>query len=161
MAILVVRTDEDPILRKKSREVTQFDESLKSFVEDMFETMYSYQGVGLAAVQVGRLRRVIVVDDYDGRKYAMVNPEIIEESGCEVGTEGCLSIPGKIGEVERFTSIKVKYQDLEGEEEILEAEAFLARIIQHELDHLNGVLYTDRAENVRVATEEEYEEVEE
>lgn len=161
MAILVVRTDEDPILRKKSRKVEQFDEGLVSFAEDMFETMYAAQGVGLAAVQVGRLRRIVVIDDYQGNKFALVNPEIIEESGCEMGTEGCLSIPGKVGDVERFTNIKVKYQTLQGEEKVLEAEEFLARIIQHELDHLDGVLYTDRAEDVRLATVEEYEEVEE
>lgn len=156
MAILVVRTDEDPILRKKSREVNRFDDELKLFIDDMYETMYDSNGVGLAAVQVGRLRRILVVDDYDGNKMALVNPEILDESGCEIGTEGCLSVPGKIGEVERSTKIKVKHQTPEGEEAILEAEDFFARIIQHELDHLNGVLYTDRAENVRIATEEDF-----
>lgn len=148
MAIRKIRTDEDPILRKKSREIQIFDEKLKDLVDDMYETMYEAQGVGLAAVQVGLLRRLFVVDDYEGHKDVFINPRIEKNEGCQEGFEGCLSVPEKMGKVERAEKIHVVYQDLQGAEKSIEAEGFFARIIQHENDHLDGILYTDRAKEV-------------
>lgn len=148
MAIRKIRTDKDPILRKKSKMVTNFNDRLKILIEDMYETMDLAEGVGLAAPQVGILKRVIVIDnrdEEDGKRFYMVNPEIIEKEGEEVSVEGCLSVPGKHGTVKRAKDVKVKYNDLSGEEKIMEAEDFLARILQHEIDHLDGILYTDKA----------------
>lgn len=158
MAIRKIRTDEDPILRKKSKLVSNYNDRLKVLVDDMYETMDVAYGVGLAAPQVGILKRVIVIDNRDeenGKRFYMINPEIIEKEGVEVGMEGCLSVPGKQGTVERSKDIKVKYNDLSGEEKILEAEDFLARILQHEIDHLDGILYTDKAIEMYEAESEE------
>lgn len=158
MAIRKIRTDEDPILRKKSKVVSNYNDRLKVLVDDMYETMDVAYGVGLAAPQVGILKRVIVIDNRDeenGKRFYMINPEIIEKEGIEVGMEGCLSVPGKQGTVERSKDIKVKYNDLSGEEKILEAEDFLARILQHEIDHLDGILYTDKAIEMYEAESEE------
>ncbi|WP_295148167.1 peptide deformylase [uncultured Peptoniphilus sp.] len=153
MAIRKIRTDEDPILRKKSKTVTNYNDRLKVLIDDMFETMDLAPGVGLAAPQIGILKRVIVVDNREEdndegeepMRFYMINPEIIEKDGEEVSMEGCLSVPGKQGTVKRAKHIKVKYNDLEDKENIMEAENFLARIIQHETDHLDGILYTDKA----------------
>ena len=158
MAIRKIRTDEDPILRKKSKVVSNYSDRLKVLVEDMYETMDVAYGVGLAAPQVGILKRVIVIDNRDeenGKRFYMRNPEIIEKEGVEVGMEGCLSVPGKQGTVERSKDIKVRYNDLSGEEKTLEAEDFLARILQHEIDHLDGILYTDKAIKMYEAESEE------
>lgn len=158
MAIRKIRTDEDPILRKKSKLVSNYNDRLKVLVDDMYETMDVAYGVGLAAPQVGILKRVIVIDNRDeenGKRFYMINPEIIEKEGVEVGMEGCLSVPGKQGTVERSKDIKVRYNDLSGEEKILEAEDFLARILQHEIDHLDGILYTDKAIEMYEAESEE------
>lgn len=153
MAIRKIRTDEDPILRKTSKIVTNYNDRLKLLIEDMYETMDMAYGVGLAAPQIGILKRLIVVDNREEEeeegerpmRFYMINPEIIEKDGEEVSMEGCLSVPGKQGTVKRAKHIKVKYNDIEGQEIIMEAEDFLARIIQHETDHLNGILYTDKA----------------
>ena len=158
MAIRKIRTDEDLILRKKSKVVSNYNDRLKVLVDDMYETMDVAYGVGLAAPQVGILKRVIVIDNRDeenGKRFYMINPEIIEKEGVEVGMEGCLSVPGKQGTVERSKDIKVRYNDLSGEEKILEAEDFLARILQHEIDHLDGILYTDKAIEMYEAESEE------
>ena len=158
MAIRKIRTDEDPILRKKSKVVSNYNDRLKVLVDDMYETMDVAYGVGLAAPQVGILKRVIVIDNRDeenGKRFYMINPEIIEKEGVEVGMEGCLSVPGKQGTVERAKDIKVRYNDLSGEEKIMYAEDFLARIIQHEIDHLDGILYTDKAIEMYEAESEE------
>lgn len=148
MAILKIRTDEDPILRKKSREVDTFDDNLKQLIDDMYETMYDAEGVGLAAVQIGKLKRMLVIDDYEGSKLVMINPKRIEESGDVEALEGCLSVPERVGKVKRFETVKVEYQTADGEEMAIEAEGFLARIIQHEMDHLDGILYTDLAKEM-------------
>ncbi|MDD7362941.1 MAG: peptide deformylase [Peptoniphilus sp.] len=155
MAILQIRTDGDPILHKKSREVEVFDEKLKRTIDDMYETMYDAEGVGLAAVQVGKLKRLIVIDDYEGTKIVLINPEVLEEAGESEALEGCLSVPERVGKVKRFETIKIKYRDPEGEEKTLEAEGFLARIIQHEMDHLEGILYTDIAEEMYTVNDRE------
>ena len=148
MDILRIRTDEDPILRKKSREIETFDDNLKQLIDDMYETMYQAEGVGLAAVQIGKLKRMLVIDDYEGSKLVMINPKRVEESGDVEALEGCLSVPERVGKVKRFETVKVEYQTADGEETEIEAEDFLARIIQHEMDHLDGILYTDLAEEM-------------
>lgn len=160
MAIRKIRIDEDPILRKKSKLVTNYNDRLKTLIEDMYETMDQAYGVGLAAPQIGILKRLIVVDNREeeeekGLRFYMINPEIIEREGEEVSMEGCLSVPGKQGTVKRAKNIKVKYNDLDGNEKIMEAEDFLARIIQHETDHLEGILYTDKAIEMYEAGSEE------
>lgn len=143
MAKLQIRIDGDPILRKKSRKVEVIDEDLHRLIDDMYETMYEAQGVGLAAVQIGKLKQLIVIDDYEGTKIVLINPERVAEEGSSEALEGCLSVPERVGKVKRFEKIKIKYTDRDGEEKTLEAEDFLARIIQHEMDHLEGILYTD------------------
>ncbi|WP_138159236.1 peptide deformylase [Peptoniphilus catoniae] len=145
MALRTIRTDKDPILRKKSRQVTKFDDRLKILIEDMYETMDKAEGVGLAAPQVGILKRVIVVDNREDIRMALINPEITEKDGSEVAYEACLSIPERQGTVERATHIELSYIDENFEEKTMEASDFFARILQHEIDHLDGVLYSDRA----------------
>lgn len=144
MAIRNIRIKEDEILRKKSKVVKEITPRVETLIRDMIDTMYDSEGVGLAAVQVGILKRIFVVDiqDETGVK-VFINPEIIEKSGEELGPEGCLSLPGEKGEVPRATYLKIKAQDIEGNEFILEATEFLARAIQHEYDHLEGVLFVD------------------
>lgn len=161
MAVRQVRVDGDPILRKKSRRVEKFDQSLKDLVKDLFDTMYVEDGVGLAAVQVGLLRRLIVIDDRKDTLMALVNPELVDCEGQEEGMEGCLSVPDMAGKVDRYTSIKVAYQDLEGQEKVLEAEGFLARVLQHEIDHTNGILYKDKAKEMFRVDQEDPEDQEE
>ncbi len=158
MALRTIRTDEDPILRKKSRTVEKFDDRLKTLIEDMYETMDNAQGVGLAAPQIGILKRLIVIDDNEQTRTALINPEIVEKDGSEVSYEACLSVPEKQGEVERATHIVVDYVDADNNKKQLEAKDMLARILQHEIDHLNGVLYTDIAKSVYVVTDKEKEE---
>ncbi|AFS78692.1 peptide deformylase Def [Gottschalkia acidurici 9a] len=143
MAIRQLRFEDDEILRKKSRVVETIDEKIKILVEDMIETMYKEEGVGLAAPQVGILKRVVVVDIGEG-PITMINPEILSEEGETIDFEGCLSVPGKRGKVNRPFKVKVKFTDINGEEKTLEGEDFLARAFCHEIDHLDGILYIDR-----------------
>lgn len=147
MALRNIRTDNDPILRKTSRKVEFFDDKLVDLANDMIETMYENDGVGLAAVQVGILKRIVVIDVYDGNgARVFVNPEIIFEDGYQCDMEGCLSLPGKAEEVARPNIVRVKAQDLNGELFELEGVELMARALCHELDHLDGVLFVDRAE---------------
>lgn len=148
MAKLQIRIDGDPILRKKSRRVEVFDDDLQQLIDDMYDTMYEADGVGLAAVQIGKLKRLIVLDDYEKTKLVLINPERVAEEGSCEAMEGCLSVPDRMGKVERYEKVKINYMDEKGEEKTLEAEDFLARIIQHEMDHLEGILYTDRADEM-------------
>jgi len=159
MALREIRLDTDPILRKQSREVKEVTDRIKELVADMIETMYEADGVGLAAPQIGVLKRICVIDVYDetGVK-VLINPEIVEQKGMYLDTEGCLSIPGVSGYVERPAYTKIKAINLEGEEFFLEGESLLSRAICHEIDHLNGVLFTDLI--VEVEEVEEDEEVE-
>ena len=143
MAIRKIVTSEDSILRKTSRPVERFNEKLWQLLDDMKETMYKAQGVGLAAVQVGFLRRVVVVDVGDGY-LELINPEIIEFSGEEASEEGCLSVPGESGIVSRPTYVKVKAQNRNGAWRILEGTGLKARCFCHEIDHLDGTLYIDK-----------------
>jgi peptide deformylase len=143
MAIRNIRTDDDEILRKKSKKVDAINDRIKVLIGDMKETMYHEDGVGLAAPQVGILKRIAVVDVGEG-PITVINPEIIERDGSCVDVEGCLSLPGQQGEVERPERIKVKALNEEGEEVLIEAEGLFARALCHEIDHLDGVLFIDR-----------------
>lgn len=155
MAVLKVYEYPHPILKKKATEVEAVDDELRKFLDDMLETMYHAVGVGLAAPQVGVSKRIVVIDiSHDDEDKMdplyMVNPKIIwksEEKVC--GEEGCLSVPEQKAEVERFAAVKVEYLDYHGNKQILEAEDFLAIAVQHELDHLDGILYIDRISRLK------------
>jgi peptide deformylase len=153
MAILPIRLYPDPVLRLRCAEVEQFDEQLAGFVADMVETMHAAPGVGLAASQVGVTRRVAVVDLSVGKNpddlLVLVNPEIVSGDGEEVDTEGCLSLPDFTEKVARSFSIQVRARSMTGELFELEADDWLARAIQHEVDHLDGVLFVDRLRGLR------------
>lgn len=144
MAYREIRKDGDEVLRKKSRVVDIIDEKVITLIQDMADTMYKADGVGLAAPQIGILKRIVVIDVGDGL-YEMINPTIVEQSGEQDGMEGCLSMPGTSGEVKRPMKVKAKYTAINGETVIVEAEELFARAICHELDHLDGILYKDRA----------------
>ncbi len=154
MAIRIIRTEEDPILRKTSRPVTKFDDRLGQILDDMKETMEKANGVGLAAVQVGLLRRIIVVDVGDGSGVLeLINPEIVEADGEQEGQEGCLSLPDKWAIVKRPEHVRVRAQTRTGAWRMFEGEGLKARAFCHELDHLDGHLFIDRME--KMLTEEE------
>lgn len=131
----------DPILTKKSRVVEKFDERLSSLIDDMFETMYNANGVGLAAVQVGMLKKVVVIDVGDG-PIELVNPEITMREGEQNESEGCLSLPGKYGVTKRPKKVQVKAQDRNGKWQVFTGEDLKARCFCHEIDHLDGVMFT-------------------
>lgn len=140
MAIRTLRYEGDEILKKKSRPIEVIDEKIKELAEDMFETMHKFDGLGLAGVQVGILKRIIVIDLYDDvSKFTLINPEIVEKSDEMVEIEeGCLSFPNQFGKVKRHAKVTVKALDLDGKKVTLEAEGLLAQALQHEIDHLNG-----------------------
>lgn len=144
MALRILRYEGDEVLRKKSREVPLVNDRVRMLMDDMVETMYEYEGVGLAAPQVGILKRVIVIDVEDGNVYKMANPKLISKSGKETAQEGCLSVIEKKGMVSRPTNVTIEYTNENNELVKLEAEGLLARAICHEIDHLNGVLFIDR-----------------
>lgn len=146
MAIRNIRVDDDPILRKKSRPITEFNDRLFELLDDMKETMYNSGGVGLAGVQVGALRRVVVMDVSEDRNdyIELINPEITEVQGEQTGVEGCLSLPGLCGTVTRPNVVKVKAQNREGKWCLYKGEGLKARCFCHEIDHLDGVLYKDK-----------------
>lgn len=142
MAIRKIRLEGDDLLRKKSREVTCFDDRLHALLDDMYETMVDAPGLGLAAVQVGVLRRIAVIE-IDDKKYEMINPQIVEQEGEDIDVEGCLSLPDYYGTVKRPLKIKVKYQDRFGKEQIAEGEGYASHCFSHELDHMEGILFRD------------------
>ena len=143
MAIRNIRLDGDDILRKTCRPVTKMDDRTLTLIDDMFDTMYEANGVGLAAPQVGILKRIVVIDVCDDNPLCLINPEIIEADGEQTGEEGCLSLPGKFGTVTRPMYVVCKAYDENMEEFTVEGEGLLARAICHELDHLDGKLYKD------------------
>lgn len=143
MAIRNIVKVGDDVLRKVCRTQLTFDDKLATILDDMAETMYKAEGVGLAAPQVGLLRRICVVDVGDGL-VELVNPVIIEESGSQKGSEGCLSVPDRFEEVERPMNVTVRAQDRNGNNIVIKAEGFKARAFCHEIDHLNGILYIDK-----------------
>ena len=146
MAIRQVRTIGDDILRKECKPVKEITPRIAELIADMFETMYEANGVGLAAPQVGILKQIVVMDVDDGNQYVLINPEIIEQSGSQTGQEGCLSVPGKCGQVTRADHVKAKALNENMEEYEIEADGLLARCILHECDHLDGKLYVDLVE---------------
>ncbi|MDY3795507.1 MAG: peptide deformylase [Agathobacter sp.] len=145
MALRTIRVQGDPVLEKVCREITEVTPKIQTLASDMLETMYDACGVGLAAPQVGILRRIVVIDIGDG-PLIMINPVILETSGEQTGDEGCLSLPGKAGQVTRPNYVKAKYYDLDMNEVVVEGEELLARAICHELDHLDGHMYTEKVE---------------
>lgn len=160
MSLRTIVTLPEPVLRRKAHPVTKFDKELKTLIDDMIETMREAPGVGLAAPQIGLSERLIVVEYYEHEEdeeneeneeapkkvWALLNPEIVKASEEKLmGIEGCLSIPNLVGEVERHASIQVRGLNRHGKPMKVKAEGWLARIFQHEIDHLNGVLFTDRA----------------
>jgi peptide deformylase len=144
MSPLQIRKIGDPVLRTKAKKIDEITEKINDLIDNMFETMSSEDGIGLAAPQVGILKRIAVVDIQEDNKIVLINPEIIEEEGKAVMEEGCLSIPGETGDVIRAEKIKVKTLDRDGNEIEFKAEGLEARAIQHEIDHLDGILFIDK-----------------
>lgn len=160
MSKLDIRYDPDPILREKAKRIKSFDANLRKLASDMLETMHGNGGVGLAAPQIGLSIRMLVaeyVPDKEevkegehGFKVALCNPEIVKSNDeVAVGLEGCLSLPGWVGDVPRYTSVTVKGQTPEGKEIRIKADHYYARVLQHEIDHLNGIMFTDRIEDIK------------
>lgn len=143
MALRTIRLEGDPVLSKTCKEIKEMTPKIQTLIDDMLETMYEANGVGLAAPQVGILRRLVVMDVGDG-PIVMINPVILETSGEQTGDEGCLSVPGKAGEVTRPNYVKARFLDEEMEECEIEGEELLARCICHELEHLDGHLYVEK-----------------
>lgn len=147
MAIRNVVQVGDDVLRQRCNEVTEFDEKLHTLLDDMKDTVKKEQGAGLAAPQVGVLRRVVVVDVEEGY-FEFINPVLLQQKGEQSGWEGCLSVRGKSGIVSRPMKVTLAFQDRNGEKYVLKAKGFFARAICHELDHLDGVLYIDKATHI-------------
>ncbi len=160
MALRNIRTDDDPILRKTARPVTEFNDRLFDLLDDMKETMYHANGVGLAGPQVGVLRRVVVMDVSESRDelIELINPEITFSDGSQTGIEGCLSLPGKCGQVTRPNIVKVKAQNREGKWCLYKGEELKARCFCHEIDHLDGILYKDKLDEGETLRSSEAEE---
>ncbi len=144
MAILPIRVAPDPILRQKARRVRNIDGSIHKLISDMIETMHAAPGVGLAAPQVGVPLQVIVIGLPEQEDIALINPQIVRRKGERVVNEGCLSIPGYIGQIKRAESVTVKGYDRNGKEVRIKAQELLAQALEHEIDHINGILYIDR-----------------
>ena len=147
MSVLDIRRAGDPVLKEKAKPVAKITKTVRTLLDNMVQTMQEADGVGLAAPQVGVSLRVIVVDVGEGL-IELINPVIVASEGCETGTEGCLSIPGMYGDVERFTSVTVQGLDRQGEPITVQGSGLLARALQHEIDHLEGVLFIERAQSV-------------
>lgn len=149
MAVYNILHDNDPVLREKAKPIKEVTPSVLRLLDHLKDTLHSTSnGVGLAAPQIGISKRAIVVEIEEGDLMEMINPELVEMEGQEEGWEGCLSVPGVEGTVPRATKVKVRYLTRQGEEKILCADDFLARVIQHEVDHLEGVLFIDRATQI-------------
>jgi peptide deformylase len=162
MAQLKILTEKDPALRKKSRPVTEISPRIQTLLDDMLETMRRADGCGLAAPQVGVLRRIVVIEVTPGEVLELINPEIIAQSGEMTGPEGCLSVPGKQGIVKRPSYVRVSALDRNGVMQTYEGTELLARCFCHEIDHLDGILYTDKAEKILYPDEDgDYDEDEE
>ena len=147
MSILDIRKAGDKVLKEQAAPVIKVDRRVKKLLDDMAQTMYEANGVGLAAPQVGESLRVVVIDVGEGL-IELINPTIVASEGCEVGTEGCLSIPGIYGEVERFATVTAEGYNRDGRKIQVSGSGLLARALQHEIDHLDGVLFIERATSV-------------
>lgn len=148
MAVLEVLKAGHPVLKQVAQPVDHVNKKMRAFIEDMAETMYKTDGVGLAAPQVGVSKRIIVVDDGNGLQ-VLINPQIIKGEGSQWGPEGCLSVPGYFGDVERYEKVTITAIDPNNKKLRIEAEGFLARIFQHEIDHLEGHLFIEKAVNLK------------
>ncbi len=148
MAVLPIRIIPDPILKQKAKRVRVIGDSVRKLVSDMLETMHSASGVGLAAPQLGTLLRVIVIGMPEEGDIVLINPEVVRRKGERLVNEGCLSVPGYIGEIKRAESVRVKGRDQYGKEIRIKADELLAQALEHEIDHLNGVLYIDHLESI-------------
>lgn len=158
MALRNIVTEGDPILRKKCRTVEAVDDRIRGMLDDMLETMRLENGVGIAAPQVGILKRMFIATPSEDEIIYMINPEIKLQEGSQVGNEGCLSVPGMVGEVERPMHIVMEGLDYNGNPQTIDAEEFRAVVLCHEFDHLDGILYTDKATEVWNAEDEAEEE---
>ncbi len=145
MAIRIVRKEGDDVLRKQCKPVKEITNSVLQLIEDMKDTMYQSDGVGLAAPQIGILKQIVVIDDREGGEFALINPKIVKTEGEQESCEGCLSLPGFRGTVMRPEKVTVEAIFPDGNEYTIEAEGFLAVIMCHEIDHLSGILYKDKA----------------
>lgn len=155
MAIRKIVFEGDPLLNKVSREVTEVNDRIKILLDDLLDTMHEAGGVGMAAPQVGVLRRVCIVEVDEGEVYELINPVIVSQEGDQYGSEGCLSVPGYYGDVHRPQKVVVEALDRNGVKQVYEAEDFKARAFCHEIDHLNGIVYTSKADNLRKVEEKE------
>ena len=146
MATRIIRQEGDEILKKKSKEVEVIDDKIKELIADMIETVHKYNGVGLAAVQVGVLKRIVVIDlgEEDIEPFVLINPEIVKEKGEQTVEEGCLSFPNKFAKIVRPKEVKIRALNEKGEKIILEGKDLLAQAISHEIDHLNGEVFIDK-----------------
>ncbi len=147
MAVLKIRTLPDPVLRQKAKKVTKIDGSIQKLIDDMIDTMHAAPGVGLAAPQIGVPLRLAVIELPGEELITLINPAIIKKQGERIVEEACLSVPGYQGEIKRAVTVKVKAQDRQGKEIRLKGEELLAHALEHELDHLNGILYIDHIES--------------
>ena len=147
MSVLDIRRAGDPVLKEKAKPVDKITKTVRLLLDNMAQTMLNADGVGLAAPQVGVSLRVIVVDVGEGL-IELINPVIVASEGCETGTEGCLSVPGMYGEVERYTTVTVQGLDRQGNPVSVQGSGLLARALQHEIDHLDGILFVERAQSV-------------
>lgn len=157
--VRAVRLKDDPVLRKKAKPIKNpSDPLIRQLAEDMAATMYKAPGVGLAAPQVGESKRILVADcgEEHGGLYVLINPKVLESDGTQVGIEGCLSFPNLYGDVERAEKVIVKAQDLTGRWFKVEAHGLLSRCFQHEIDHLDGILFVDKAKNLRELSPEDF-----
>lgn len=155
MAKLKILTAGDPVLRQTAAEVSKIDKKLIKLLKDMAETMYAADGVGLAAPQIGVSKRIVVIDVGDGI-IEMINPVIVNKEGSVVGGEGCLSVPEYEGEVERAEKVECEFTDRSGKRYLIETDGLLAIAIQHELDHLDGVLFIDKAQSIMPKKKEKF-----
>lgn len=145
MAIRNLRYEGDEILKKRAREIEVIDDKIKELAKDMMETMHKWEGLGLAAPQVGVLKRIIVIDLYEeGTQFTLINPVIVKQKGTQEVDEGCLSFPNKYGKVERPKEVIVEALDIDGKKVRLKAKDLLAQALSHEIDHLNGILFTEK-----------------
>ena len=161
MAVLTIRTLPDPVLRQKAKKVSSIDGSVKKLVADMLETLHADPGrAGLAAPQVGVSLRVAVIGIPDEEDIILINPEIVRRKGTRQVTEGCLSVPGYMGQINRAESVTAKGRDLSGKEIRIKAEGLLAQALEHEIDHLNGIVYIDHLESMDELRRVEVEETE-
>ncbi len=154
--VLKLVTYPNPLLKKISEKVDVFDDKLKTLTDDMFETMYKNKGIGLAAPQIGVLKQIVVIDlqseedeNASSKQYVFINPKIVSSSGSTTFEEGCLSVPGYHEIVKRKEKVTVNYQGLKGKEQTIEADGLLAICLQHEIDHLNGILFVDQISKIK------------